>query len=656
LVPELNHNIDRGTMHLHWLTLNFTGPNAFLEVPFRAHYVLHTLWQVRIALFLGAVMYGFFGVLDAIVLPLHKHITWSIRYLFVCPAILAVSAATFYPRLHKILQPLMSLLISAGGLGIILMIIVAPPPINYYYYAGLILVFMFGYSFIYLRFLWASLSGWIIVALYMLVVFHLPFPTLEIVSNSFFLVSANIAGMLVSYTIEYASRRNYFLLYLLAKEQQKIREINELLELRVMERTAELREINCQLSREIAERHQAEQERNQLESQLKQAEKLEAIGKLAAGVAHDLNNVLSGIVTYPDFLLINIDEKDRLYKPMKTIQQSGLKAAAIVQDLLSLTRQGIAEKTVANLNDIVEDYINSPEYGDALRHHPHVEARIDLQENLLNVYGASLNISKALMNVFNNALEAINKHGRVEIATRNVYLDRHVDAYERIAQGEYAVLSITDTGVGISEDDQRRIFEPFFTRKKLGRSGTGLGMTLVWSTVKDHDGYIDMTSSEGEGTALHIYFPATRQGKNSVPAGTPSSLEDYRGREKVLVVDDIEEQRTIAASMLGMLGYSVHTVDGGEAALAYLKEETADIVVLDMIMEPGIDGLETYQRMLAINPSQKAVIASGFSASERVRKAQELGAGSFIRKPYVLQEIAAAIRKELDREPNRSGS
>ena len=640
-------NRDSGAMHLNWFSLRFTGPRAMLEEPFLRDHVIRTLLHVRIALLLGTLMYGLFGMLDALVLPLHKHIAWLIRYAFVCPAILATLAATYIPRLHRYLQPIKSLLIALGGLGIVLMIIIAPAPVNYYYYAGLILVFIFGYSFIYLRFLWASLSGWIIVILYEVAAFLTDTPVMELISNNFFLISANIAGMLVCYATEYSGRRNYFLLHLLSQEQRKIQEANEQLELRVAERTRELELSNRQLTQEINEHRMAEQERQHLEAQLKQAEKMETIGKLAAGVAHDLNNILSGVVSYPDILLLDLPENSPLREILLIIKQSGEKAAAIVQDMLTLSRQGMAEKKVVNINKTIDDYLNSPEYRQLRANRPLVRLETDLQEELLNIKGAPIHLAKTLMNLVNNAFEANLVEGTVRIATRNSYLDQPREGYERINEGEYVILTVSDTGIGISAEDVSKIFEPFYTKKKLGRSGTGLGMTLIWSAVKDHGGFLDIRSAEGRGTTFDMYFPATRQevsAKESL-----FTLEDCRGTESVLVVDDIPEQRDIASMMLRKLGYTALAVASGEAAVEYLQDKKADILVLDMIMAPGIDGCETYNRIVKNHPGQKAIIASGYSESERVMEAQRLGAGEYIKKPYTLDKIARALRTELNR-------
>jgi signal transduction histidine kinase len=636
-----------GPMHLNWFSLRFTGPTASLEKPFQSYNGTHSLPQVRIALMAALLMYGSFGILDALVIPSSKHITWLIRFAFVCPAILFILATTYIPRLKSRLQPILSFGLAIGGLGIILMIISSPSPVNYYYYVGLILVFIFGYSFVNLRFVWASFSGWLIVILYEIAAWQTAMPQLELISNNFFLISANIAGMLACYNIEYASRRNYFLMQQLLQEQRKIQELNDQLEQRVAERTGKLEQANRQLTLEMAERHEAEEQRERLEAQLKQAEKMETIGKLAAGVAHDLNNILIGLVTYPEFLLTELPKHSKLRRPILTIQKSGMKAAAIVQDLLTLSRQGLTAKKVFNMNTIISEYLQSPGYKQLKSEHAKVRLEVDLQEDLLNINGSPVHLLKTIMNLLNNAFEANLVDGTVKISTRNRYIDSTLDAFEKIAEGEYAVLSVADTGIGIETKDLRKIFEPFFTKKKLGRSGTGLGMTLVWSMVKDHGGFIDIQSTEGRGSLFDLYFPATRQ--NISETEEPFTLEDCLGTESVLIVDDIQEQREIATIMLQKLGYAVHSVASGEAAIAYLKNKKTDILVLDMIMEPGLDGCETYKGIIQDNPGQKAIIVSGFSESELVKEAQGLGAGEYIRKPYSLNQIARALRAELDR-------
>ena len=207
-------------------------------------------------------------------------------------------------------------------------------------------------------------------------------------------------------------------------------------------------------------------------------------------------------------------------------------------------------------------------------------------------------------------------------------------------------MTITDEGQGIAPDDLDRIYEPFYTKKKMGHSGTGLGMSVVWGTVKDHKGFIDIESKVASGTTFKIYFPATRKlmehDKDAI------DLDGLHGNnETILVVDDVENQRIIASSILTRLGYSVSSAPSGEKALEYLKNNTVDLLVLDMIMKPGINGLETYRRARRIRQDQRAIITSGYSETELVRQAQAIGAGSYVKKPYAIEKIGIVVKNEL---------
>jgi two-component system, cell cycle sensor histidine kinase and response regulator CckA len=193
------------------------------------------------------------------------------------------------------------------------------------------------------------------------------------------------------------------------------------------------------------------------------------------------------------------------------------------------------------------------------------------------------------------------------------------------------------------------IFEPFYTKKIMGRSGTGLGMAVVWGTVQDHRGYIDVQSILGQGTVVRIFLPACSQVPGDDPARTVQKQHYVGHGETILVVDDLPEQRAIAGQMLTDLGYCVHTAESGEEAIDFLRERNVDLILLDMIMEPGIDGLETYKRILKIRPTQKAILVSGFSETERVKEARKLGAGTYVKKPYVFETLGMAICTEIEK-------
>ena len=384
-----------------------------------------------------------------------------------------------------------------------------------------------------------------------------------------------------------------------------------------------------------------------LEAMLQRAKKMEAIGTLAGGVAHDLNNILSGIVSYPELLLLKLPEESPLRGPLMTIQKSGVRAATIVQDLLTMARRGVATTEVVDINDIICEQLNAPECRELKTLYPDVQIVTELRDTLLPVKGSPAHLAKSIANLISNAAEAMPDGGKIKISTKNIYIDMPLRGYEHVEAGDYVAVSVTDEGIGISEADLGRIFEPFYTQKKMGRSGTGLGMAVVWGTIKDHNGYIDIKSVEGEGTTFTFYIPITREAYGKEKAKLPHDAYQGTG-ETILVVDDAEVQREIARGILEELGYRVVSSSSGEEAVAYMKDNSADLLVLDMIMTPGIDGLDTYRQIIEINPGQKAIIASGYSETDRVKEARRLGVRQYIRKPYTIEKIGVAVKDALN--------
>ncbi|BHH84794.1 response regulator [Desulforhopalus sp. 52FAK] len=383
----------------------------------------------------------------------------------------------------------------------------------------------------------------------------------------------------------------------------------------------------------------------ELQNRLKNSQKMEAIGMLAGGVAHDLNNILSGLVSYPDMLLINKGPDDPMTTPLLTIKKSGERAATIVQDLLTLARRGVGNQVPTNINIIVREFLASPEHRSITKGVTGVEYILDLDSSLSNIKGSTVHLSKILMNFYTNGVEAMAEGGVLTISTKNTILTEEYAGYEVIPPGEYATITISDTGIGMSTGEINRVFEPFYTSKIMGRSGTGLGMAVVWGTVKDHDGYIDIKSKPGKGTTFTVYIPTTDE---LMLEQSKTTLQDYLGNgEKILVVDDLEEQRTLTHGILGSLGYQADVAASGIEAIEKSKKQTYDLLILDMIMPGEYDGLATYEAIKSSNPQQKAIIVSGFSETSRVKKAQELGAGAYLKKPYTVELLATAIYREL---------
>ncbi len=423
---------------------------------------------------------------------------------------------------------------------------------------------------------------------------------------------------------------------------QQITEHQHHLQKLVQKRTEELQTTNTKMIQEIKERKAAE-------NQLAHAQKMKAIGTLAGGVAHDLNNILSGVVSYPELLLMDLPEDSKLRVPLETIYASGKKATAIVQDLLTLARRGVKVEESVNLQKLVEEYIASPECLELLALHPEVEIDLRVYHDSSGITGSPFHLTKMVMNLVSNAAEAIPEKGTIVVTIDRILLTESPQGLrdQKWEKGEYVLLTIADTGEGIPEKYQDRIFEPFYSKKEMGRSGTGLGMAVVWGTIEDHSGVITLSSQENVGTTFRIYFPSSGREEFEV-SEVKTDQPIYGEGQSILLVDDSMQQREIATAVLERLGYSTTAVASGEAAVEYLKKHDVDLVILDMIMNPGIDGLETYKKIITFKPHQKTIIASGFSGSGKVRRARELGVDEYVRKPYSMNRISKAIRNALN--------
>lgn len=384
-----------------------------------------------------------------------------------------------------------------------------------------------------------------------------------------------------------------------------------------------------------------------LEDRLSQSEKMEALGRLAGGVAHDLNNVLTGIVAYPDLLLMKIPEDDPLRKKVLAIKKSGQKAAAIVEDLLSLSRRGVNKFTALNINRLIKDILDSPEVEKLKSYHPQIKFKFSEGSSVPPISGAEYQISKVLINLFTNACEAMTSGGNIYINTKFESSVNESIRYKNIPDGDYAVITVADEGVGISKEDQKKIYEPFFTSKVMGRSGTGLGMAVVWGTIQDHNGFIELKSKLGEGTTFDIYLPALSESSAFEVDIMDQTLLRGNG-EKILMLDDEEIQLEIADSLFTELNYKVKTLSDPHLILREIADFVPDLIILDMILNQEIDGLDVYKQIHEKYKDIKVVIISGFSESDRVKEALSLGVRKYIKKPFTIEEIGLTIRGILE--------
>jgi PAS domain S-box-containing protein len=383
-------------------------------------------------------------------------------------------------------------------------------------------------------------------------------------------------------------------------------------------------------------------ERKRLEAQLQYAQKIEAVGTLAGGVAHDFNNLLMGIQGNVSLMLMDMDSAHPDYERLKNIEKQIQSGARLTSHLLGYARKGKYEVKPLDLNQLVEE--TSDTFG---RTKKEITIHQEPAEDLFPVEADPGQIEQVLLNLFVNASDAMPGGGKLILKTMNVtHKDMKGKLYEP-KPGNYVLLTVTDTGIGMYKKTMERIFDPFFTTKEMGR-GTGLGLASAYGIIKAHGGYIDVDSRRGHGTTFSIYLPATEK---EVQRVVRTAERVAKGTGKVLLVDDEEVVLEVGQELLEATGYTVLTAkDGKEAIKVYRKNrDNIDIVVLDMVM-PNMGGGEAYDRMKEMNPNVKVLLSSGFSIDGEASEILERGCSGFIQKPFTMKELSGEIGKILGKE------
>ena len=630
-------------MELNPISLSFPGN---LEEAFLEDYCKNSLKAVRLSLLAGIFLYGFFGILDALLIPEMKGTLWFIRFAIVWPSLIGVIAFSYSKQFKKYFQPFVATAMIISGFAIILMIYIIPPPVNYSYYAGLILVLIWGYTFTRVRFLWATTAGWILVALYEIVavwISETPFSIL--MSNNFFFISANLVGMFSCYSIEYYTRRDFFLAFQLENEREKVRAANRRLEKIVQERTSQLSQTNKELRSEIEERKRAEEQRKELEGKLEQAQKMKALGTLAGGIAHDFNNLLMGIQGNASLILMDIDSDNPHYEKIRNTEQYVMRGAELTRQLLGFARGGKYQVKSTDLNELIQK--SSEMFG---RTKKEITIHTNYQDDIWIVNVDRGQIEQVLLNLFVNAWQAMPGGGNLDIITENFSLDKEQIYENGTNPGNYVKVSVIDTGIGMDQEIQKKIFDPFFTTKEMSR-GTGLGLASAYGIIKNHDGFIEVSSEVGKGSTFSFYLPATHD--EIVALQEPSHHKVLEGTETILLIDDEDMIINVGSGMLKKLGYQVMIATSGEKAVDIYKarKEEIDMVILDMVM-PGMSGGKTYDAFKEINQNVKVLLSSGYSMSGDAVEILERGCNGFIQKPFDIRQISRKIRDILDNNKN----
>jgi signal transduction histidine kinase/CheY-like chemotaxis protein len=610
---------DTPAMNIHPLTLRFNGE---LEHRFREAYYKSSIGLLRISFILGIVYYSLFAVLDVLVMP---GVDWQlavIRFLFVCPLLLVIFSLSFTRGFRQWWQLGASVATVVAGLGIVVMTVITPQVGRVNYYPGIMLVLFYCYMLLRLRFIWAMLSGWLIFIAY--VALTVIFPGVEssvLLINFFFICSANLLGMFGGYTLEYYNRRDFYSRHLLDRERRKVARVNATLEERVVEKT----------------------------KQLEQSQKMETFGKLAGGISHDFNNLLTIINGNTDVVLFELEQGDAFYEELTEIKEAGRRAVDLTRQLLAFSRKQVFMPRVVDLQDLLlkmrkilsrligEDY----------------SLVVDKADELQPALADAGQLEQVIMNLVINARDASPSGSEIRISARNRHLDEDLrdqddvrERHEDAREGDYVVLAVEDDGEGIPAKQLEQIFEPFFTTKAEG-AGTGLGLSVVYGIIEQHGGWINVHSEPGRGTTFQINLPAT-----ALEPGNDSGQETgqrYLGSgERILFVEDEKGVRTLGVRVLRDHGYDVVAAPDASCARDIFDEAHGrfDIVVSDVVL-PDRSGVLLVKELQERQPGLKVLLASGYTAHRSNLDRIHDEAIPFIQKPYPIADLLRTIQSLL---------
>ncbi len=370
---------------------------------------------------------------------------------------------------------------------------------------------------------------------------------------------------------------------------------------------------------------------------------MEMLNRVMDQSAHDFNNMLAPLRSYPDLIRLNYQDKDKVFRYLHTMETAAEKIAERNRDLLILGRNGRYKRTLIGINAAIEGVLQEKPFPETLAVHK------DLFPDLLPVHGGQEELERLILHLVKNARETMNDRGVLTIRTENYYLDQSARKYRTVEEGEYVKITVGDTGPGIQEDILHRMNESSAAAGNgNGGNASGLGLKVVYSVVTGHRGCIDVEIRPGKGTSFFIYLPITREATLGNLSRTPA-----KNGEKILVIDDDPRQLDLLRRVLSSLGYRVAAAQNGrDAVTVYQRSQSGDqrfdLVVMDMLLRDGLDEVATYRTISEICPDQKWILLSGFTPLEKIEELQRLGAGPYLKKPVDLSLLSHVIRAELD--------
>jgi signal transduction histidine kinase/CheY-like chemotaxis protein len=638
------------------LTLAFIDPA--LEKRFKSSYFKSNLQLGRACHVIAIFFFSLVGIWNAVFINPSNAFVWSLVVLFVAIIFLIglISSYSFQKYYARYWQQLFAFYVLVTGAGFTIVTITSDPGYPIDNFVGIIFCLFFCYTFIRLTFLWATLAGNAIVLIYIVSTVIFLGPYFELFAVAFFyMFGINLLGMMVCYALELISRRDFILNTLLEKEENKTRNINIRLEQMVRDRTREL-EISISQEKKLVSKLEREEKvlqeslnsLMQMEGQLIQAQKMESIGRLAGGVAHDYNNISSIIIGYTELSMDTVGPDDPIYPNLEAVFNAANRASDITKQLLAFARKQAIAPQVIDLNKTVDSMLN------ILRRI--IGEDIDLvflpgkETWQINIDPSQ--IDQILANLCVNARDAIPDVGNVTIETNNTtFNENYCSDHAGATPGEYTLLVVSDNGMGMAPEILDNIFEPFFTTKEVGQ-GTGLGLSTVYGIVKQNNGFINVYSEPGTGTTTRIYLPRHEGSQVDDCVESFGAISQGQG-ETVLLVEDDKPILELGKKMLQNLGYSVLVANSPLEAVVLVKEHKKKIhlLITDVIM-PKMNGHELASKLKIEYPDLKVLFMSGYTANVISHHGVLEEGINFISKPFSKKDLAIKIREVLNTNIN----